>query len=101
MIAAPSQAARPAGPPGRDWRALLALAAPIALSTLSYQLMAVIDALLLGRTSAAAVGAVSLGAIAVLALSSLGLGVAGALQLAAANASGARDLARRHASLAA
>src|SRR5262245_31599345 len=79
-------------PPTRaDLLALLGLAAPIVLIQVGTMLMGVVDTIMVGRVSAAALAAAALGNLYFWIVSALGVGVLMALDPIVAQALGARD----------
>src|SRR6185436_15619375 len=78
-------------PTRADLLALLRLAAPIVLIQVGSMLMGVVDTIMVGRVSAAALAAAALGNLYFWIISGLGIGVLMALDPIVAQALGARD----------
>jgi MATE family multidrug resistance protein len=78
-------------PPAREFRSLLRLALPIVTVQLGLMLMGVVDTLMVGRVSAAALAAVALGNLYFFGVAVFGMGVLFALDPLISQAVGARD----------
>lgn len=78
-------------PPVREFRSLLRLALPIVTVQVGLMLMGVVDTLMVGRVSAAALAAVALGNIYFFSIAAFGMGVLFALDPVISQAVGARD----------
>ncbi|MEO7842617.1 MAG: MATE family efflux transporter [Candidatus Eisenbacteria bacterium] len=74
-----------------DLRALLAIAGPIVLVQVGIMAMGVVDTIMIGRVSPAAIAAVSLGNTLVMAVGMFGMGVVMSLDAVVAQAVGAGD----------
>lgn len=81
----------PTLPPAREFRSLLSLALPIVAVQVGLMLMGVVDTLMVGRVSAAALAAVALGNLYFFGIAIFGMGVLFALDPIIAQAVGARD----------
>lgn len=78
-------------PPAREFRSLIRLALPIVAVQVGLMLMGVVDTLMVGRVSAAALAAVALGNLYFFGITIFGMGVLFALDPIIAQAVGARD----------
>src|SRR5690606_1771222 len=78
-------------PTARDYRALARLAGPIVLIQIGMMSMGVVDTIMVGRVSAAALAAVALANLYSFGIMIFGLGVLMALDPIVAQALGARD----------
>ncbi|HUG42058.1 MAG TPA: MATE family efflux transporter [Longimicrobiales bacterium] len=81
----------PTLPPAREFRSLLQLALPIVVVQVGLMLMGVVDTLMVGRVSAAALAAVALGNLYFFGIAIFGMGVLFALDPLISQAVGARD----------
>ena len=78
-------------PPRREFRSLIDLALPIVAVQVGLMLMGVVDTLMVGRVSAAALAAVALGNLYFMAIAMFCMGILFALDPVIAQAVGARD----------
>jgi multidrug resistance protein, MATE family len=78
-------------PPAREFRSLLRLALPIVTVQVGLMMMGVVDTLMVGRVSAAALAAVALGNLYFFSVAIFGMGVLFALDPVISQAVGARD----------
>ncbi|MGO9274539.1 MAG: MATE family efflux transporter, partial [Terriglobia bacterium] len=83
----------------RELRPMTHVAVPIVLANLGWMTMAIVDTMMVGRVSAAAMGAVSLGGVIFMTVGSFGGGVMFGLDTLVAQAFGAGDLQDCHHSL--
>ncbi len=78
-------------PSRADFRALAQLAVPVTLVQVGLMAMGVVDTMIVGRISAAALAGVAIGTVYVFALGSLGMGLLMALEPVMSQAVGARE----------
>ena len=82
---------RPSTPSRADFRALTELALPVVVVQVGLMLMGVVDAMMVGRVSAQAMGAVALGNVYFFLVAVVGMGALMALDPVVSQAVGARD----------
>ncbi|HTS70370.1 MAG TPA: MATE family efflux transporter, partial [Terriglobia bacterium] len=83
----------------RELQPMTRLALPIVLANLGWMTMGIVDTMMVGRVSAAAIGAVSLGGIIFMTVGNFGGGVMFGLDTLVSQAFGAGDLQDCHHSL--